>query len=157
MFMGYQLTRGILGSAALTCCLGLYAWFGRELRLAPQEHQNLGNPSSRYFRDGLFPTVQQEQEANRIYHEQQNAEYAALQGALDISQWQEAIAVQFDVRDDPSAQFTHRHRLIWDLFSPFYNCPLQQRVGSPKKLYDGGKWICGVQQLLQVCCLSSIP
>jgi hypothetical protein len=92
----------------------------------------------------------QQQEAIRIYHEQQNIEYAALQEALDSSKWQDAIAVQFDTSDDPSARFTHRHRLIWDVFSPFYNCPSQQRVGTPRKLFDGGKWICGVQQLLQL-------
>ncbi len=91
---------------------------------------------------------EQQQEANRIYHEHQNIEYAALQEALASSKWQEAIAVQFDTSDDPSARFTHPHRLIWDIFGPFYNRPSQQRVGTPRKLFDGGKWMCGVQQLL---------
>ena len=33
---------------------------------------------------------------------------------------------------------------------PFYNCPSKQRVGTPPVAFDGGKWLCGVQTLLQV-------
>ncbi len=108
-----------------------------------------------HLRDGLFPTIEQQQDTIRFYHEHQSIDYAALQEALDSSKWQEAIAVEFDTSDDPSARFTHRHRLTWDtwetwdIFSPFYNCPSQQLVGTPRKLFDGGKWMCGVQQLLQ--------
>ncbi len=150
--MGCRLAAGIaIAFTAVLLSLGLYAWSGRAFWPGPQGHLRFTGPPAHHLRDGLFPTVEQEIEASRIYHELQEAEYAALQGALDISRWQEAIAVQFDVSDDPTAQFTHRHRLIWDMFSPFYNCPSQQRVGTPPKLFDGGKWMCGVQQLLQVC------
>ena len=33
---------------------------------------------------------------------------------------------------------------------PFFNCPSQQRVGTPARAYDGGKWMCGVRSLLKV-------
>ncbi len=153
--MGYRLAAGIaIVFTAILLGLGLYTRSARWSRVgfwpAQQYHLNFTGDSAHYLRGGLFPTIEQQQEANRIYHEHQDIEYAALQEALDISEWQEAIAVQFDTSDDPSARFTHRHRLIWDIFSPFYSCPSQERVGTPRKLFDGGKWMCGVQQLLQV-------
>lgn len=148
--MGRRLAAGIaIGFTALVVCLGLYAWSAVKFWPDPQSYLIFTGPPLHHLREGLFPTLEQEQEASRIYHELQDAEYAALEGALDISQWQEAIAVQFDVSNDPTASFTHRHRLIWDIFSPFYNCPSQQRVGTPLRLFDGGKWLCGVQPLLQ--------
>lgn len=79
----------------------------------------------------LFDSVRQEQEVFHIYRKQQNFEYKRLSSALDINTWQEAIAVQFDPSSDPLAANTNRHRLIWDVFAPFYTCPLQERVGTP--------------------------
>jgi len=117
-------------------------WSRIEFWPAHQYYLKFSGGLAHHLREGLFPTIEQQQEAIRTYHEHQNIEYAALQEALDSSKWQEAISVQFDTSDDPSARFTHRHRLIWDIFNPFFNCPSQQR--------DQGKWICGVQQLLQV-------
>ena len=153
--MSYRLAAGTaIVFTTLLLGLGLRTMSARWSRLdfwpAQQCRLNFSREPAHHLQDGLFPTIEQQQEANRIYQKHQTIEYAALQAALDSSEWQDAIAVQFDTSDDPSARFTHRHRLIWDIFSPFYNCPSQQRVGTPRKLFDGGKWMCGVQQLLQV-------
>ena len=156
--MGGRLAIGVvIGFVTAILCLGLYARLPPKLwQAAPAQHLNFTAPPPRHLRNALFAHVEQEHEASRIYHELQDAEYAALEQALDISAWQEPIAVQFDVSNDPTAQFTHRHRLIWDVFSPFYNCPSQQRVGTPPRLFDGGKWICGVQPLLKVPNLQTV-
>ena len=63
-------------------------------------------------------------------------EYNALQSALDVSVWQDGVSVQFDSSADPTARFTNRHRLVWDVFAPFYKCPLAERVGTPPILQD---------------------
>lgn len=138
-------------AAGLLFCLAVYTWLphGVAQVVAPAQLNFTGAPPH-HLRDGLFASAEHEQEAYRIYRELQDAEFTALKGALDISQWRESIAVQFDVSNDPTAQFTTRHRLVWDVFSPFYNCPSQQRVGTPPRLFDGGKWICGVQALVKV-------
>lgn len=39
-----------------------------------------------------------------------------------------------------------------DLWGPMWSCPLLQHDGS---LGDGGKWLCGVNQLLQRCAVTS--
>ena len=83
----------------------------------------------------LFGSLQQEQEALRIYRKQQAFEYKVLRSALDVEVWKEAIAVQLDTTNDNTvAAATTRHRLIWDTFAPFYNCPLKERVGTPPVL-----------------------
>ena len=82
----------------------------------------------------LFANVQHEREAYRIYRKQQDFEYLALSSALDIDTWQDGLSVEFDSSADPTASFTNRHTLVWDLFAPFYNCPLQERVGTPSIL-----------------------
>ena len=151
--MAGRLAAGVaFGFATALLCVRLVTWLphARVRQVRPPRHLNFTGPPLHSLRESLFANVEQEQEANRIYHELQDAEYVALEGALDISQWRESIAVQFDVSSDPTAQFTTRHRLLWDVFSPFYNCPSQQRVGTPPRLFDGGKWICGVQSLLKV-------
>lgn len=38
---------------------------------------------------------------------------------------------------------------IWDFFPPNYNCPLKERFGRQARIGDGGKWVCGVETLLQ--------
>ena len=40
-------------------------------------------------------------------------------------------------------------KYIWDFFPPAFNCPLEERVGNHPRDGDGGKWVCGVQTLLQ--------
>ena len=85
----------------------------------------MGRPSP------LFESLQQEKEAFRIYRKQQSFEYKALSSAQSIDTWQESLAVQFDPGNDRVAGSTNRHRLIWDIFAPFYPCPLQERIGTP--------------------------
>ena len=38
---------------------------------------------------------------------------------------------------------------IWDFFPPNYNCPLKERFGRQARIGDGGKWVCGVETLMQ--------
>lgn len=64
----------------------------------------------------IFASLQEQNDANRIYRELQNYEFQALNNALDDKDWQEAIAVEFDVSDEPALAMTNRHRLIWDVF-----------------------------------------
>ena len=38
----------------------------------------------------------------------------------------------------------------WDYFMPVYNgCTVQEKLGVVPRLGDNGKWMCGVQSLLQ--------
>lgn len=103
----------------------------RSLRLSPFAVVT-PSPRRRVTRSTtLFANLHQEREAYRIYRKQQDFEYAAFSSALDVGIWQDGVSVQFDASADPTARFTHRHRLVWDLFAPFYSCPSEQRVGTP--------------------------
>ncbi len=129
-FMSCRLAAGIaIDFTILLLWLGLHTrsprWSRIDFWSAQQYHLNFSGEPAHHLRDGFFPTIEQQQGTIRIYHEHHSTKCTALQEALDRSKWQEAIAVQFDPSNDPSARFTHRHRLIWDIFSPFYNCPSQ--------------------------------
>lgn len=83
----------------------------------------------------LFDNLEQERAAFRVHRKQLSFEYKALQSALDVSVWQDGVSVRrVDASADPTARFTNRHRLVWDVFAPFYNCPLTERVGTPAML-----------------------
>lgn len=79
----------------------------------------------------LFASQQQEQEAIRIYRQQQDFEYKVLESALDVDAGGDAIAIRLNPGKDTFAASSDRRRLVWDVFAPFYNCPLKQRVGTP--------------------------
>lgn len=122
--MSCRLAAGIaMVFTTLLLALGLLTRSPRWSRIdtwsAQQHYQNFSGEPAQHLRDGLFPTIGQQQETVRVHHEHQSIEYAALQEALDNFKWHEAIAVQSDTGDDPSARFTHRHRLICDIFTPF--------------------------------------
>ena len=126
-------------TAAVFTSTWLLLWLQLRARLVGQD---LAVPSLRSRRRvaehafSLFGTAQHQREAFRMYSKQQDFEYRALKSALRPHQWREAIALEFDTRQRgvPSRRTTARHRLIWDVFGPFYNCPLQERVGTPSVL-----------------------
>lgn len=112
----------------------LCTWWGLRARLTgqfPVKRQ----PQSRSLQDvmHLFSSSQDEHEVFRLYREQQEFEYKALRMAMQPAYWSEAIAVEFDLRRGrgPRTRAVRRHRLVWDVFGPFYSCPFQQRVGTP--------------------------
>ena len=121
-----------------------------------------------YTSDGFFANSDEQREAYRIYKQLQKEEFHALDTALDPDRWKESVALKFE-NTSPAGT-----RLVWDVFGyaalsavrdksksrpskifcvfrPFYNCPSKQRVGTPSVAWDGGKWLCGVQTLRQVC------
>ena len=149
--MRHQVSVGIaIGFAAALLCLSYYIRSEHSVKLGPPRRAVFDHKPVHTQSSTLFGSRRQEEEAYRIYRELQQAEYTALQQALDSASWQEAIAVQFDTAQDPSIRFTHRHRLIWDVFSPFYR---YGRLPTPLVDTTVTLGICSVREVCAVPCL----
>ena len=87
---------------------------------------------------------QAEQEAliDRIYQRSQPFENAALK-KLGPRAFDADLALRNPQHPDDVL------KRIWDFFPPSFNCPLKERFGRQARMGDGGKWVCGVETLLQ--------
>lgn len=89
-----------------------------------------------------FSQAAQQGLIENIYQRSQPFESNAVQH-LDPQAFTEDIALR-DSKDGPDVT-----KWIWDFFPPNYNCPLKERFGRQARVGDGGKWVCGVETLLQ--------
>lgn len=93
-------------------------------------------------REPFDQAAQQQGLIENIYQRSQPFESNAVR-QLDSQAFTEDIAL----RDTKSGSDVTKW--IWDFFPPNYNCPLKERFGRQARVGDGGKWVCGVETLLQ--------
>lgn len=91
----------------------------------------------------LFGHVPQQQVLiENIYQRSQPFENNALRNL-------ESDAFTYDIALHQSKYSYEATKWIWDFFPPNFNCPLKERFGRQARIGDGGKWVCGVETLLQ--------
>ena len=87
--------------------------------------------------------TQQDALIERIYQRSQPFEDKALK---DVGYESFATDLALLEYKDSTVDAT---KWIWDFFPPNYNCPLKERFGRQARIGDGGKWVCGVETLMQ--------
>lgn len=85
---------------------------------------------------------QQQVLIENIYQRSQPFENNALRNL-------EAEAFTADIALHESKHHYESSKWIWDFFPPNFNCPLKERFGRQARIGDGGKWVCGVDTLMQ--------
>ena len=60
-----------------------------------------------------------------------------------------ADAFEYDIALHEGKRVLDNTKWIWDFFPPNFNCPLKERFGRQERIGDGGKWVCGVETLMQ--------
>ena len=79
--------------------------------LWPREHHHItAAKNTRETAKSLFASPQDQEEAFRIYRDQQDEEFRALHNALAPQFWQESTALRF------ASMPPEGTRLIWDIF-----------------------------------------
>ena len=90
---------------------------------------------------GNFDLAQQEALIEQIYQRSQPFQNKALQ-EIGLKAFDTDLALRGDTKSDVL-------KWVWDFFPPSFNCPLKERFGRQARIGDGGKWVCGVETLMQ--------
>ena len=88
-------------------------------------------------------STDQEALIERIYQRSQPFEDSALRQV-----GKEPFLTDLALREYKNSK-VEATKWIWDFFPPNYNCPLKERFGRQARIGDGGKWVCGVETLMQ--------